>query len=43
MEIDDDSDVDDLQVLTCVKHVTFLCKLPPYEVYKISQVMHNIF
>ena len=43
MEIDDDNDdpgpsVSGIMPLTCIKHVTFIPKMPPYEVYKVSQV-----
>ena len=49
LEIDDDSDTDtdtdeingeadDICVSTCVKHVMFLSKFPPYDIFKIIKV-----
>ena len=49
MELDNDSDDDDssggggggddvIQALTCVKHVNFVTKYPPYNVYKLNHV-----
>ena len=51
MELDNDSDDDDsssgggddvIQALTCVKHVNFVTKYPPYDVYKLNHVRKRI-
>ena len=45
MELDEDSDddeSDELEALTCVRHVTFVVKHPPYDVYKLTHVSHTV-
>ena len=41
-ECDSDSDSEDhvteAEALACVKHVTFVVKSPPYDVYKLTHV-----
>ena len=32
------SRVPEVEALSCIKHVTFIVKSPPYDVYKLSQV-----
>ena len=38
MEIDDDENSSQFDPVTCIKHVTFISKEPPYDVLKITQV-----
>ena len=38
LELDEDSDnEDEAAILTCIRHVTFISKMPPYDMYKVSQ------
>ena len=47
LEIDDDgeddngdivSDTGDVCVRSCVKHVMFVCKFPPYDIFRLAKV-----
>ena len=42
MELDDDDD-NEASALTCIKHVTFLCKRWANDVFKVSQVTYQIY
>ena len=37
MELDEEEDSEDAARLTCIKHVTFIMKIPPFTVYKVTE------
>ena len=37
MEVDEEEDMEDAARLTCIKHITFISKLPPFTLYKVTE------